>query len=245
MSFSGEPCLPQFYADVSLILKPKTRQKSRYWGFIVANTDQQAWSLQSVQDAYNALVTNGALPNPQSVSPDSALLSDSQHIYHSNTGRRLKFSFSAAAGTRYYPRLYGAKKGIPTDPPVVTALDAIPECKTGQTGQKFLEFPLNMPVFTGGDRESQGPGRVIPISPSPGQGIPRTFTYCLAITHRGGKGHEDSPFRPCTIVWGVHLTVLGLGIFWESIWITQWCIILFGRLRWVTYLQRSRMERFS
>ncbi|KAL9070131.1 MAG: hypothetical protein Q9161_005083 [Pseudevernia consocians] len=133
-------------------------------------SDQRAWPLQSVQDAYNALVTNGALPNNQ----------------------------KPAAGTRYYPRQYGSGSNAPTDASVVTALNAISECATGQTGMKYFEFPLTDPVFTSGPAGSQGPDRVVAISPTPGQGQTRTFTYCLAMTHRGGTGPSDPSFRPCT-----------------------------------------------
>lgn len=104
---------------------------------------------------------------------------------------------AAAAGGRVYPRPYGSNGGIPTDPDVVTALNAIPECVTGQPMMKYFEFPLTDPVFAGGDAASQGPDRVIAISPSPGQGGTRTFTYCLAITHRGGTSDTDPSFRPC------------------------------------------------
>ena len=87
---------------------------------------------------------------------------------------------------------------LPTDADVVNALNAIPECATGQTGLKYFEFPLTDPVFAGGPERSQGPDRVVAISPTPEQGDPRTYTYCLAMTHRGGTSPTDPSFRPCT-----------------------------------------------
>lgn len=107
---------------------------------------------------------------------------------------------SAVAGTRYYPRQYGNNQGTPSDADVVNALNAIPGCETGGQGKgmKYFEFPLTDPVFTGGDERSQGPDRVVAISPSPGQGGVRQFTFCLAMTHRGGTSDNDPSFRPCT-----------------------------------------------
>lgn len=81
---------------------------------------------------------------------------------------------------------------------MVKALKAIHECRTGQSGFKYFEFPLADPVFNGGPPESQGPDRVVAISPSPGQGGTRHFTFCLVATHRGGTGPGDGSFRPCT-----------------------------------------------
>lgn len=43
---------------------------------------------------------------------------------------------------------------------------------------------------------SQGPDRVIAISAPIGQGGTRTFTYCLAVTHRGAA--TAAAFVPCT-----------------------------------------------
>ena len=65
---------------------------------------------------------------------------------------------------------------------MVAALNVIPGCETGQAGMEFFEFPLDMTVFTGGAQGSQGPERVVAISPNPGQGGTRTYTYCLAMT---------------------------------------------------------------
>ena len=76
-------------------------------------------------------------------------------------------------------------------------LDKSPICGTKQMGKKLFEFPLTIPTFAGGLHRSQGPDRVIGISPTPGQGKPRSFTFCLAISHRGGTGDEDASFRPC------------------------------------------------
>ncbi|KAM0796185.1 hypothetical protein BDR22DRAFT_868420 [Usnea florida] len=132
--------------------------------------DSQSYTLQAVQNSYNALVASGALPIPQ----------------------------RPAAGGRYYPRQYGQGAQPPTDAPVVAALNAIPECRGNQTGMKYFEFPLTVPVFVGGVAGSQGPDRVVAISPSPGQGGARTYMYCLAMTHRGGTGPGDASFRPCT-----------------------------------------------
>lgn len=81
---------------------------------------------------------------------------------------------------------------------VVNALNAIPECVTGQANMKYFEFPLTDPVFTDGPPQSQGPDRVVAISANIGQGGTRSFTYCLAMTHRGGTGPDDPTFRPCT-----------------------------------------------
>lgn len=110
----------------------------------------------------------------------------------------------AAAGNRVYPRQYGKDSGTPDDKSVIDALDAIPECATGQANMKFFEFPLTDPVFTHAPRGSQGPDRVVAIAPNPGQGKPRTFTYCLAITHRG---QPEGSFTPCT---GAPITDLSL-----------------------------------
>lgn len=97
-----------------------------------------------------------------------------------------------------YPHQYGSGSKAPTDASVVSALNAIPECATGQAGMKYFEFPLTDPVFTGGPATSQGTDRVVGISPSPGQGGTRTYTYCLTMTHRGNSGDGDSSFNPCT-----------------------------------------------
>jgi hypothetical protein len=105
---------------------------------------------------------------------------------------------SAKAGTRSYPRKIGAGSNGPREAELVTALDAIPECKTGQNGMAYFEFPITDPVFTSGAQDSQGPDRVIAISPSPGQGGTRSFIYCLAVTHRGGTDPTDGSFRLCT-----------------------------------------------
>ncbi|KAI8631827.1 hypothetical protein F5Y19DRAFT_472711 [Xylariaceae sp. FL1651] len=129
--------------------------------------NQRAWPLQSVQDAFDALQNFGNVPANQ----------------------------RPKAGTRSYPQQYGNNQGVPTDADVVKALDAIPECKTAQSGYKFFEFPITDPVFSGGDQGSQGPDRVIAIAQNPGQGGTRSYTYCLAITHRGING---GGFQPCT-----------------------------------------------
>ena len=97
------------------------------------------------------------------------------------------------AGTRAYPRQYGSGSNALTDTSVVAALNAIPGCETGQAGMSFFEFPLDMTVFTGGPQD-----RVFAISPNPGQGGTRTYTYCLAMTHRGGTSPSDPSFFPCT-----------------------------------------------
>ncbi|PSN75120.1 hypothetical protein BS50DRAFT_596213 [Corynespora cassiicola Philippines] len=127
---------------------------------------------QVVQASFNALVSSDSLPRNQ----------------------------KPAAGNRAYPRQYGNNQGVPSDAEVVTALNAIPGCATGQQGTKFFEFPLTDPAFTGGAQASQGPDRVIAIAPNVGPGQTRTFTYCLAVTHRGGGGMGDGSFRPCTNV---------------------------------------------
>jgi hypothetical protein len=101
-------------------------------------------------------------------------------------------SLLAKAGERFYPRKNNAE-----EIPVRNALDAIPECRTGQAGHKYFEFPITDPVFTGGGgQRSQGADRVLAISPSPGQGGARTFTYCLAITHEGAP--RNGGFVTCT-----------------------------------------------
>lgn len=117
---------------------------------------QRAWPLQSVQDAYNALVAN------------------------QQAGTQL--------GSRKYPHQFG--NPTPRDAQVVTALNAIPECKTGQAGLIYYEFPLTNPVFTA---DPPGPDRVVAITQATG---PQTFTYCLAMTHRGAS--PPSNFLPCT-----------------------------------------------
>jgi len=79
----------------------------------------------------------------------------------------------------------------------VAALDAIPECSTSLAGSwKWYEYPLTDPVFDGGAAGDQGPDRVIAISENVGQGGVRSYTYCLAITHRGTE--VDGAFDPCT-----------------------------------------------
>lgn len=102
------------------------------------------------------------------------------------------------AGTRAYPRQYGSGSNKPTDASVVAALNAIPECTTGQNGMKYFEFPLTMTVFTGGPQGSHGLDRVVAISPNPGQGGTHKYTSCLAMTHRGGTSPTDPSFFPCT-----------------------------------------------
>ncbi|KAI3325925.1 hypothetical protein HD806DRAFT_552318 [Xylariaceae sp. AK1471] len=134
------------------------------------SSDQRAYPLQTVQDAFNALSNYGNQP----------------------AGQKPK------AGTRAYPQQYGNNQGIPTDADVKTALDAIPGCQTGQSGYKFFEFPLTDPVFAGSDQGGQGPDRVIAIAQNPGQGGTRSYTYCLAVTHRGGSGSGDGSFRTCS-----------------------------------------------
>lgn len=62
---------------------------------------------------------------------------------------------------------------------------------------KYFEFPLTIPVFTGGEAKSQGPDRVVAIAPNPGQGHLRGFYFCLAMTHRGGDHETDPRFFPC------------------------------------------------
>lgn len=75
------------------------------------------------------------------------------------------------------------------------ALDAIPACSTTLAGtHKWYEFPLTVPLFTGGPVDSQGPDRVVAIAPNVGQGQRLQFTYCLAMSHRGLSG---SDFDPC------------------------------------------------
>ncbi|KAH7372254.1 hypothetical protein BKA66DRAFT_513830 [Pyrenochaeta sp. MPI-SDFR-AT-0127] len=127
------------------------------------------YSRELVQSSFNALVSAYKLPPAQ----------------------------KPKAGTRAYPQQYGNNKGVPTDADVVTALDAIAGCKTGQPNTKFFEFPLANPVWNGGAQGGQGPDRVIAISPNIKQGETRTFTYCTAITHRGGAGSGDGSFRAC------------------------------------------------
>lgn len=94
-----------------------------------------------------------------------------------------------------YPHQYGKANASPTDPDVINALNGIPGCATGQSGFKFFEFPLTDPFYDGS--QDQGPDRVIAISPNITPGGTRTFTFCLAITHRGGTGPLDPSFRPC------------------------------------------------
>ena len=98
-------------------------------------------------------------------------------------------------GTRAYHRQYGSGSNAPTDATVWAALDGVPECKTGQTGMRCFEFPLNMTVFTGGAQDWQGPHRVVAILPIPGQSGTRTYTYYLAMTQRGGTSPTDLSFR--------------------------------------------------
>lgn len=86
---------------------------------------------------------------------------------------------------------------MPEEKPLFALLDETVICRRGQPGMKFFEFPLRMPTFHGGPPRSQGPDRVIAISPTPGQGKPRSFAFCMAITHRGGKSDIDPSFCPC------------------------------------------------
>ncbi|KAI0468724.1 hypothetical protein F4859DRAFT_516884 [Xylaria cf. heliscus] len=136
-----------------------------------SSTDQHVYTLHAVQEAFDQL----------------------QHFGNVPKGSQPK------AGTRPYPQQYGNNKGIPSDSEVVAALDLVPGCKTGQAGFKYFEFPLADPMWTGGAERSQGPDRVIAIAKNPGQGKPRSFTYCLSITHRGGTSPSDPSFRPCHI----------------------------------------------
>ena len=93
-------------------------------------------------------------------------------------------------GRRNYPHQFG--NPTPRDPHVVTALNAIPECATGQAGMVYYEFPLTSPVFTA---DPPGPDRVVAISQAPGPGVTQAYTFCLAMTHRGARGNN---FVPCT-----------------------------------------------
>ncbi|KAL9134757.1 MAG: hypothetical protein Q9175_004061 [Cornicularia normoerica] len=129
--------------------------------------DERAWPLQSVQNSFNALVENA--PKATQDRP--------------------------RAGNRYYPRRFG--NPTPSDPEVVVALDAIPECKTGQAGKGYSEFPLLDPVFTGGATNSQGLDRVLAISGPPAADGTVAYTYCLAFTHRGHTGTGDGAVVPC------------------------------------------------
>ena len=60
----------------------------------------------------------------------------------------------------------------------------------------YTEFPLTDPVFTGGDTNSQGLDRVLAISGPPAADGTVTYTYCLAMTHRG-HGAGDGGVDPC------------------------------------------------
>lgn len=93
-------------------------------------------------------------------------------------------------GKRKYPHQFG--NPTPRDVPVVTALNAIPGCQTGQAGLVYYEFPLTSPVFAA---DPPGTDRVVAISQAPGPGVTQTFTYCLAMTHNGAPGND---FIPCT-----------------------------------------------
>ena len=104
-------------------------------------------------------------------------------------------SLLVKAGNTPYPHKYGKNSNTPTDTEVLNALNAIPECKTGQTNMKYFEFPLTDPVFAGGAAGSQGPDRVVGISQTPPQGVPRTYIYCLSMTHRGAS--NSGAFVPC------------------------------------------------
>lgn len=105
---------------------------------------------------------------------------------------------TANAGGRTYPRQVGKGAAPPRDASVKAALDAIPECATSLAGSnKWFEFPITDPVFAGNQpATAQGPDRVIAISPNIGPGGIRTYTYCLAVTHRGTA--VDGAFDPCT-----------------------------------------------
>lgn len=128
--------------------------------------NQRAWPLQSVQDAFNALVANDLLSN----------------------------SKKPSAGRNSFPHRYGGINGTPSDATVVTALNAIPECRLGQVNMTYSEFPITDPVFTGGDPGSAGLDRVVAITTNTTI-KPRPFTYCLAMTHRGVAPGQ---FTPCT-----------------------------------------------
>lgn len=83
------------------------------------------------------------------------------------------------------------------------ALDAIPECATSLAGTwKWFEFPITDPTFTTGEAGSQGPDRVVAIAKNVPQGGTRSFTYCLAMTHRDEINPGD--FDPCAVVANVH-----------------------------------------
>ncbi|KAI1746440.1 hypothetical protein F4782DRAFT_546148 [Xylaria castorea] len=134
------------------------------------SSDQRAYPLETVQEAFAALQLYGNKPKPS----------------------------QPKAGTRAYPQQYGNNQGVPSDPDVVAALDAIPECKTAQSGYKYFEYPLADPMWAGGAERSQGPDRVIAIAQNAGQGGTRSYTYCLSITHRGGTSDSDPSFRACS-----------------------------------------------
>lgn len=97
----------------------------------------------------------------------------------------------AKAGTKYYPVKFEPGRSTAG---VIAAIDAIPECKTGQANKWYLEFPITDPTFTGGVGGSQGPDRVIAIM----DGTAKPFTnpqYCLSLTHRG---EVNNAFAVCT-----------------------------------------------
>ena len=65
---------------------------------------------------------------------------------------------------------------------------------------KWFEFPVTDPTFDGGEEGSQGPDRVVAISRNIGQGGTRSFTYCLALTHRDEE--VSGALDPCAVVGG-------------------------------------------
>lgn len=74
---------------------------------------------------------------------------------------------------------------------IAKALDAIPECKTGQANKRYLEFPITDPTFTGGDPKTD---RVVAIVD--GTMKPHSNPmYCLSVTHRG---QVKNGLVPCT-----------------------------------------------
>jgi len=113
--------------------------------------------------------------------------------------------YFSSSGSRVYPMQLGRGSRPPRDASVVVALDNIPECATSLAGGwKWFEFPITDPTFIDGPAGSQGPDRVIAISQNIGPGGTRSYTYCLAVTHRD----EEVPgaFVPCTAI--VHVNMV-------------------------------------
>jgi hypothetical protein len=75
---------------------------------------------------------------------------------------------------------------------VQDAINAMPECATGQADKSYFEFPITDPAFNGGD---PGPDRLIAIAEGTKPDL-KNAVYCLSLTHR--EAATKNAFNLCT-----------------------------------------------